>query len=281
MNKLKLILLHFLLSLLILYPLKAQTQRSIQFDYANNLFSTRQYYDAITEYKRLLFYDSTKTYSYLANYQIGKCYKAGAKFDDAIKYFSLADMNASSDEESYASQIEIVRSNILRRTTSRALQILDQLEQKFSDKEKIDSLNYWRGWCYIFNDDWKKASGYFAKINYYNELKILCDRVEKEKLSVTFATVISYILPGAGQLYTGNILSGLLSFGWNVFSAYLTISAFNADRVFDGIAILTLLWQRFYRGNVQNAERFAIDKNIEVANKTLIYLQKEYRGTKP
>lgn len=281
MKKQKLVYLLFITSLHLLCPLKAQTGHSIQFDYANTLFSTRQYYDAITEYKRLLFHDSSKAYTYLANFQIGMCYKAGAKFDDAIKYFSLADMSASSDEESYVSQIEIVRSNILRRTTSRALQILDQLEQKYSDKEKIDSLNYWRGWCYIFNDDWKRASGYFAKINYYNELKILCDRVEKEKLSVTFATVISYILPGAGQLYTGNILSGLLSLGWNVFSGYVTINAFNAERVFDGIAVLTLLWQRFYRGNVQNAERFAIEKNIDVANKTLNYLQKEYRGIKP
>lgn len=281
MKKQKLVYLLFITSLHLLCSLKAQTGHSIQFDYANTLFSTRQYYDAITEYKRLLFHDSSKAYTYLANFQIGMCYKAGAKFDDAIKYFSLADMSASSDEESYVSQIEIVRSNILRRTTSRALQILDQLEQKYSDKEKIDSLNYWRGWCYIFNDDWKRASGYFAKINYYNELKILCDRVEKEKLSVTFATVISYILPGAGQLYTGNILSGLLSLGWNVFSGYVTINAFNAERVFDGIAVLTLLWQRFYRGNVQNAERFAIEKNIDVANKTLNYLQKEYRGIKP
>lgn len=281
MKKQKLIFLLFIIFPPLFFTVKAQTKHSIQLDYANTLFSTRQYYDAITEYKRLLFYDSSKTYTYLANFQIGMCYKAGAKFDDAIKYFSLADLNSANDDESYASQIEIVRSNILRKTTSRALQILDQLELKFSEKEKIDSLNYWRGWCYIFDDDWKKASGYFAKINYYNELKILCDRVEKEKVSVTFATVISYILPGAGQLYTGNILSGMLSLGWNVFTGYLTINAFNADRVFDGIALLTLLWQRFYRGNVQNAERFAIEKNIDVANKTLIYLQKEYRGIKP
>ncbi|MDQ7817470.1 MAG: hypothetical protein RDU14_10650 [Melioribacteraceae bacterium] len=278
-RQLKYLLIILLLSLS--YPVKAQSQHSIQLDYANTLFSTRQYFDSITEYKRLLFYDSSNAYSYTANFQIGKCYKAGAKFDDAIKYFSLAELNANSDEEIYSSKIEIVRSNILRKTTSRALQILDELEKKYSDKEKIDSLNYWRGWTYIFTDDWKKASEHFAKINYYNELKILCDRVEKEKVSVTFATVISYILPGAGQIYTGNIFSGFLSLGWNVLSGYLTLNAFNADRVFDGMAILTLLWQRFYRGNVQNAERFALEKNIDVANKTLNYLQKEYRGTKP
>jgi len=54
-RQLKYLLIILLLSLS--YPVKAQSQHSIQLDYANTLFSTRQYFDAITEYKRLLFYD--------------------------------------------------------------------------------------------------------------------------------------------------------------------------------------------------------------------------------
>ncbi len=259
----------------------AQFTKDVQFEYANTLFRNGHYFDAITEYKRFLFFDSTKTFAYEANMLIGKSYKAGAKLDDAIKYFSIAGFNAASDKELFSSQIEIVKSNILRRTNSRAFQLLDEMEKKYNSKEFNDSIKYWRGWVYIFADDWLNASRTFEQIRPDHELKIIADRVEKEKLSVTFATVISYILPGSGQIYSGEILSGLLSLGWNLISGYLTISAFNADRVFDGIALLSLLWQRFYRGNVQNAGKFAVEKNIEISNKTLKYLQNEFRGLKP
>jgi tetratricopeptide (TPR) repeat protein len=264
-----------------LVSVQAQNEFSSQFDYANTLFKTGNYFDAITEYKRLIFFDSTKTYYYRSYFQIGKCYKAGAKFDDAIKYFSISELNASDESERFYSKIEIIRCNILRGTTSRAHQLLNEMELKFTGSEIKDSINYWHGWAYMFEDDWKNAALSFAKINPDHELKLICDRVEKEKVSVTFATVISYILPGAGQIYTGNFLSGLLSLGWNVLSAYLTINAFNANRIFDGIAILTLIWQRFYRGNIQNSIEFAVNKNIDIANGALINLQKQFRGAKP
>ena len=53
------------------------------------------------------------------------------------------------------------------------------------------------------------------------------------------------------------------------------------NRAFDGIAIGGLLWLRFYRGNLQNAEQFAIQKNIEIANRTYRYLKNNYEGIKP
>lgn len=261
--------------------LNAQNLLSIQSDYADNLFKTKQYFDAITEYKRLLFFDSKKEYAYDVNLKIGKAYKAGAKLDEAINYFAIAEMNASAQAQKSNAKIEIIKTNILRRTTDRALQLLNELENDKSSAIEKDSLNYWRGWAYIFADDWKKAGEYFAKINSYNELKLLCNKVENEKVSVTFAKVISYILPGAGQIYAGHFGSGLLSLGYNVLFGYLAINSFASDRIFDGAAVGLLLWLRFYRGNIQNAESFAIEKNIETSNNALRYLQNNYQGSKP
>jgi hypothetical protein len=259
----------------------AQNQLSSQFDYANNLFKAHQYFDAVTEYKRLLFFDSKNEYAFPANYKIGEAYKSGLKFDEAIKYFSLAEMSAANSEQKYSSKIEIVKTNILRRTTDRAHQLLDEMEKTFYTGVYKDSLNYWRGWNYIFADNWKKASECFAKISPSHELKFLCDGVEKEKVSVTFTKVISYILPGAGQVYTGQYISGILSLSYNVLFGYLTINSFAEERIFDGFAVGSLLWLRFYRGNVQNAEKFAEEKNIETSNKALRYLQNNYQGQKP
>jgi tetratricopeptide (TPR) repeat protein len=258
----------------------AQNLKS-QFDLANNLFKENHFFDAITEYKRLIFFDSAKYYLADAYYKIGECYKAGTKFDDAIKYFSLAEINSIDVQKIFDCKIQIIRNNILRRTTDRALQLC---EKTFNDERfniKRDTVNYWRGWAYIFADDFESAALHFAKINHNHELKILCEQTDNAKLSVTFAKVISYILPGSGSIYSGNFFSGLLSLTWNVFAGYLTINSFLQNRIFDGFVSGELLWLRFYRGSIQNAEKFTIEKNLDISNKALRYLQNEYKGIKP
>jgi hypothetical protein len=263
------------------FILKGQDYLSLQFDHANNLFNNKQYFDAVTEYKRLLFFDSTKSYQYQANFKIGVSYKEGAKFDESIKYFSFAELCAHNEDEIFETKTQIIRTNILRRTTDRALQLCDELEKDDRFKYKRDTINYWRGWAFMFADDWKSAAKYFASINPSHELKLLAERTEKAKVSVTFAKVISYILPGAGAIYSGEFLSGLMSLGWNALAGYWTINSFIEKRAFDGIVIGELVWLRFYRGAIQNAEEFAVEKNLEIANKSLRFLQNEYKGIKP
>ena len=258
-----------------------QNNLSIQYDYAGNLFNAGQYFDSITEFKRLLFFDSSGKYSYDANLKIGQSYKAGGRYDDAVRYFSVAELNAKNDDQIYEAKTEIIRTNILRRTTARALQLCDEIESDRRYGDKADEINYWRGWACIFADNWKNASGFFSRIDPGHELKLLADNTERAKVSVTFAKVISYILPGAGAIYCGKFLSGLMSLGWNVLAGYWTVNSIMEKRVFDGIAAGELVWLRFYRGAVHNAEFFAIEKNLEITNKSLRFLQNEYKGIKP
>ena len=262
-------------------PALSQQYLSRQIDYANNLFESRLYYEAITEFKRLLFFDKNSIYDYDVNFKIGQSYKKGAKFDEAIKFFFIAAAKARTSHEAYNAKIEIIRTNILRKTTARALALLSELEKNEEYKSQIHEINYWRGWSYMFANDWERASQAFRKVPYAIELKMLCDSVENAKYSVTFAKVISYILPGSGQFYTEDYLSGLMSLSWNILWGYLTINSFAEERVFDGLVIGNLLWFRFYRGNYQNAEKYTEQKNIEIANKALRNLQYNYQGIKP
>ena len=258
----------------------AQDELSRQMDFANNLFEEGLYFDAVTEFKRLQFFDENKNYEFDSNYKIGLGYKRGAKFNEAINYFSKAVLSSKNEEEKFETEIQIVRTNILRKTTDRALQLLNDLEKEASYFQKKE-INYWRGWSYMFADKWDSAAVYFNYIDYEHELKNLAKGVENDKYSVTFAKVISYILPGSGQFYTGNYLSGLMSFSWSVLWGYLTIDAIIDERVFDAFAVGDLLFLRFYRGNIQNSEKFAVEKNIEISNKALRYLQNNYKGIKP
>lgn len=256
----------------------AQDSFQRQFNIAKKLFDEENYFDAVTEFKRLLFFEEAGKYSYEANKLIGLSYKKRAKFSDAIHYFSLAENNANTEDEVFESKIEIIKVNILRRTTSRALTLLDDLRIDKRFKNRMDDINYWSGWAYIFADEWEKASISFDGHN--PELSALCDSVNGDFYNVTLAKTLS-IIPGVGQFYTGEYVSGLISIGWNVLWGYLTINAFAEDRVFDGIMVGTLLWWRFYSGNLQNAEKFALQKNLEKTNSALRYLQNNYIGSKP
>ncbi|MDP2037950.1 MAG: hypothetical protein Q8L04_11245 [Ignavibacteria bacterium] len=264
-----------------LQSIYAQSSVEAQLAWADKLFASNQYFDAITEYRRALFFDDQSQYTDQVNFRIAKCYKAGAHFDEAIKYFALAEKGAAHDSILFEAELEIIRCNILRKTTERALQLCDELgkNEKFSSKK--NEINYWRGWAFMFAGDWESASKFFSETPADKELKLLCNQVIDAKVSVTFATVISYILPGAGQIYSGKILSGLMSLAWNLAAGYFTVNAFVANRAFDGIVIGELIWLRFYRGSIENAKNFAVEKNIEVSNKALKYLQNEYRGLKP
>ncbi len=256
----------------------AQEYLQDQFEFAKKLLEEENYFDAITEFKRLKFFDTNNSYSSLSNEYIAQCYKHGGKFNEAIQYFALAEINAKNPEDIYRIKTEIIRVNILRRTTDNALKLLDELEIDRRWNDKKDEVNYWRGWAYIFADEWDKAVEEFSSDH---KLKILCEETHEKKYSVTFAKVASVILPGAGQFYTGNYLSGLLSLGWCALWGYIAVDAFIEDRIFDGLAVANFLWFRFYQGNLQNAEKFAVEKNIQISNESLYYLQNEYTGLKP
>ena len=259
----------------------AQNSFDAQFNFAKKLYSDEDYFDTVTELKRLLFFNQNSEYNYEANFLIGKSYKQGAKFSDAIRYLTLAEINAENIAELYETRIEIIRINILRKTTRRAFKLLDSLGSDERFKDRKDEIKYWRGWAYMFADDWEQAAQTFAEIDTNQLLKTLAEEVNEDLYSVSFAKTISYIIPGAGQIYTGEYISGLLSLGWNVLWGYLTIKAFVAERIFDGIVIANFLWLRFYRGNLQNAENFAMEKNLVRSNRALNYLQFEYDGLKP
>lgn len=259
----------------------SQNQLQIQFEYAVKIYNEENYFDAVTEFKRLQYFDSLNQFSFLTNKFIALSYKAGGKFDLANKYFILAEKNTSNTDSIFQIRIEIIKVNLLTRNLYQAFKILDDLKSDKRFESKEDEIIYWRGWAYVFNNEWDKASNEFAKIDTGKELERLCKNVSELQYSKTKAKILSYLIPGAGQFYTGNYISGLLSFGWMALWSYLSLQAFAADRVFDGVMIANFLAFRFYNGNLQNAENFVEDKNQEISNWMLNYLQNNYSGDKP
>ena len=275
--KLRFVLILFFLTQL----LYSQINLEHQLKYANELFDSSKYFDAITEYKRLLFFDSHEEYKWEANYKIGISYKYGGFYDEAINFLKISELNGNSSDEIFLSRVEIIRCNILRKTFQSALRLLNELENDYPSEEYKNEIYYWRGWTFMLSNDWESAEKEFANIDENHELKSLCLTVEENKYSIIFAKVISYLLPGSGYIYAGDYLKGLLSLCWNIAGGYFTIKAINEDRIFDAFVIGELGWLRFYRGSIEGAEKSTTEKNIEISNHAYNYLKNKYEGIKP
>lgn len=268
--------------LLLVSFLHSQTNDELQYQYAHQLYGEEKYFEAITEAKRLLLFKQSEENDFNIYLLIGNCYRGGAKFSEALRYFLEAEKSAKNIQQLFTSKIEAIKIHILRRTSTVALKYLDEMlnDEKFHPYK--EELIYWKGWAYIFDDDWKNASATFKTLTKdCTELIKLCDSVENQKYSVSFAKTISVVIPGVGQFYTGNYLSGLLSFTYNAGLIYITANAFLAERIFDGIIVSNFLLLRFYNGNIHNAASFALEKNLKINNDALNYLQFEFKGIKP
>lgn len=259
--------------------LSAQNYLEMQKEYAESLFIGEKYFDAITEYKRLMFFDENKTYAAEAGLKIAYCYKSGGKFDDAIAAFSKMKENLLVDKTDI--EIEIIRLNILRGTFSRAIALIEKIEREVPEKQ--NELNYWKGWSYMIADEWQKAADVFgnSRAKGAETLRKLCISVSEEKYSLSFARTISYILPGAGHFYTGHFIEGIISLGWNALWGYNVVNAIKADRIFDAVMVGNFLWLRFYTGGSEEAAKFTESENRKIINEAYKYLSVQFEGKQP
>lgn len=253
----------------------AQNDLLIQKKLADSIFYAENYFDAIKEYKRLHFFDKEKLYDFYSYYQIALCYKYGGKFEQAHNYFSLALIKAETVNQIFDVKINLCRLNIIENKLENAHRILDDLEKNYSTNDFADQIKFWRGWAFFYEKNWNSAFKIFFELNYF-ELADIVLKIKSEYYSIEKSKTLSMLLPGLGQFHTANYISGIGSFLWNLLTGYLTINAFWNERIFDGIIFSNLLWLRFYRGNIQNAEKFAIEKNNELFKNTLNYIYKNF-----
>ena len=80
-------------------------------------------------------------------------------------------------------------------------------------------------------------------------------------------------VPGLGQTYAGKPLNGLGSLLFNGTIVYSIARSARSENWLDAGLILVLLFDRFYKGNIRNAERFCLEFNENHQN----HLQREIR----
>jgi tetratricopeptide (TPR) repeat protein len=231
------------------------------FRFANTLYEQKSYENAVEAYKRVLFFDTSASYSNAVYPRIADCLFNLKKYQESASYFDLA---------YFGTEDSILKDTYILQKISCFL-IMQQYD--YAEVELL-GLNEPLSSSLQIQKDFSEAILRFAKQEYdLSELmfkKILNDTstvtnifAKNKKISrinPKKAKILSMIIPGMGQLYVGDIKNGLNSFILSAGLFTLGLRSALLNNPLDA-AIATIPWfQRYYQGGYKKAELIAIAK---------------------
>lgn len=227
-----------------------------QFDFAEYTFSTGDYFRAIGEYKRFIYFFPEDEKIELAMHRIGMSYFNSGLFREAIDSFNSLINKYGVTYLSIKSYWMISECHMKLNAPGPAIVILQNLTLITDDSDVKDEAYYRIGWIYLETASWEKARLFFGKVSEKNRNKYILKRLSAEldreksiKKKNPVAAGFLSILPGAGYLYCERYKDALISFlvnGGLIFAAY---ESFDNDNYALG-GVISVVEMGFYTGNI-------------------------------
>ena len=234
---------------------------------ADSLKTSGFYDDAVTEYRRFLFFNDSPEKRSPVYSRLGYCYAYLGDRDAALDALNRAINFAEND--SLAFQYRIDRAVIFTAVNEIA-QAEVELEGviAFADsgslKKRAGELMFL---VKVLRHDWSGAQViYDTLLRKENELSDSLRLVLAEASDINYkspgkAMLLSTFLPGLGQVYNGRWLSGLNALALNFALGYLTVDLLSDREYVPAFLSLAFLFQRYYNGNRGTAYNQAVEHN--------------------
>ena len=263
MNKNYLILLALVLCALIPCYGLAQTSVVItadeQFQFAEHYFQRGDYYRAVGEYDRFIYFFPKEPRVALAKYKIGLSYLEGQRFKEAVESFKGVIQEYPDTEVAVESYFKMSACYVKLKQFDEALSTLDDLLRGAKDQDVRDEALYRGGWIFLEMDDWKKAEASFDAIGPENRIKYRLEALSEEMSKKEFLETkdpttagLLAIIPGAGHLYCERHRDALVAFLLNGAMIFAAVEAFdNGHEALGGL--LTFFEIGLYSGNIYSA----------------------------
>jgi tetratricopeptide (TPR) repeat protein len=226
---------------------------------ADNLSKQGRYDEAITEYKRFVFFNPDHTDNSQVFYKIGLAYRAERDWHHALEAMETSIALAQDPEISSERRLSLATTLIASKNYNLAKLELVRILDSTKDNSLSRKALYFNGIVSIYSFDWDATEKNFN--DFYNdpnsksvrELNSTLLRAKDSYKSTTTAKILSTIIPGAGQVYAGNWHDGINAFILNgVIIGFIANSAYKKDYR-DALLITFLLSYRYYKGNIYNA----------------------------
>lgn len=269
----------------IAHPLPA-TSADSDLDLARALFQEGDYYRAITEAKRFLFLHPTDSRKWEVSLLIGQAYWEQGQ--PAAARGALRPVAEQRDRPDLTVQAMMMIGQCLERTDSHAAQAYYfQLTttQGLPPANQFNLRNqarYRQGWVLVELGRFEQAAAVFRQVEDHHQLKVSAtslsvwvrDGTKIEPRSPALAGILSAVLPGVGQLYTGHLIEAAIAFGLNLIFILAVIQAWRA-RTWLVLILLLIMEIGWYGGNIYNAVNGVHIYNREAREAFVKQLQKK------
>lgn len=257
--------------------------------FADSLFQEGDYLNAAHEYKRFLFlHPDTPRIDFIA-FRVAASYQNAGKLENAIRaYQFLIDTYPKSILLERAEN-NIAQCHVLSGDSAQGLSSLKRFLSEHKGSSLAPRVQFTIGMLHVDKGEWEQASRAWSDVySTYPESSFakVSDRLARTlknadtlpHRSPTVAGVLSALIPGSGQVYSGRTVDGLYTFvGMVVLGG---ASLYYADQERYEVAVPVGILGAFFYGNgiyrsIQSARIFNLQRETQFRNR----LQQEIRSS--
>lgn len=245
--------------------LQAQTVSEIH-TYADSLYAAGHLDAALPIYQRTAFFIQPDVNAEVLC-RIADCFISGGNLEKALEFYDhsyFAQTNDSLKKEVlFRKSACYLKSHNYQFALMELLNLDDSLSAGFDMKR-----NFYLGVAWYGMADYKKAGTYFEKavkdpINQQKIRSIFANTKSFFRPKPKLASWMSIIIPGAGQIYSGEIWPGLNSLLLTGSFVGLGIYIANVTTPIDALFTAIPWFQRYYQGGFERAADLAENKRTE------------------
>jgi tetratricopeptide (TPR) repeat protein len=240
--------------------------------FADIQFAQANYQLAVKEYQRALFFGNGDSSNYLYK-QIANAFFKNRKFEQANYFYDLSyktEKNDSIKKELIFNKSQCyLLSGDFKKSIYELTGLGENLTEYFKNKQ-----SFYFGVSYFGSQDFKNSEFYFTQLvedkpEAKNEIqKLFKSKKKLYRPNPRTAKTMSIILPGSGQIYSGDIKNGLNSLLLTSGLAILGVHVYNQYSLFDALMGVFPSFLRYYKGGYTKAYEIAKNKRALRRNST-------------
>ena len=268
------------------FPLPAAALESA---FADSLFQEGDYLNAAHEYKRLLFLNPDAPQIDFIAFRVAASYQNAGKLENAIHAYQLLIDTYPKSILVERAKNNIAQCHVLSGDSEQGLASLKRFLSEHQESSLAPRAHFTIGMLHADQGEWEQASRVWSNVySTYPDTPFaeVSDRLARTLKNVdtlphrspTVAGVLSALVPGSGQVYSGRTVDGLYTFVGMVVLG--SASLYYTDQGRYEVAVPVGVLSMFFYGNgiyqsIQSARGFNVQHKAQFRNR----LQHEIRGS--
>jgi len=240
------------------------------FAFAQSLFAAGEYYRAIGEFQRFLFFQPHHPSASEAQLTLGLALFCGERWVPAFEVFRRVARTAPDTAMRAEASMWMAETHARGGDQAEAIRLLQELMRQHPQGFIAQRAAYLIGWGYVQQRRWPEASDAFVRVDPTSPYHASAERLaaalatppELPHRSPTVARILSTVVPGTGQIYTGHTVDGLIGLGLHGALIAGTVAGVGAG--LEGAAgVGAFFTWGFYRTQMSNAATLAREFNAQ------------------